>query len=572
MKILGICNAETASSCLMIDGEIISAVSEERFSRVKMDDSFPRQSIEFCLSNSGITISDVDVIAYSWSKGLASGFLENYMKRLLELYASAESKEVAMQRVKWEIYQDKKRRDEFEEWVNQNIDRSSTIVLDYYHHEAHAASAAYFSPFDSGMVLTCDGRGDFESSTIWNYSRGDAESLRKIYSASSFDSFGYYYGRITGLLGFKPMRHEGKITGLAAYGNKKVALSLCEKMIGVDQGVVRANLGLFYSPFMQPYSKELLDHIKKYKPEDVAASAQFHLENMLCSLIDFYLGKEGGDKTNVMLAGGVFGNVKATQEIKKLQKVKNVYVQPQMGDGGLCLGASALAFIQTSKLRSAGIKPLTTVYLGPAVTQNDSYRLDELLISDYTFDEAVKEICNNLSQNRVIGLMQNRMEFGPRALCNRSIIYKTSDISANSWLNHRMNRTEFMPFAPVIREEVAHSVISNYDPKDITLKFMTATVNCTNEFSKRSPAVVHVDKTARPQIVTQHSNHFIWSILVLWEKVSNELSLINTSFNAHEEPIVCSINEGIDSLLKHMVDELWVIGEGSIKKYTCITS
>ena len=160
------------------------------------------------------------------------------------------------------------------------------------------------------------------------------------------------------------------------------------------------------------------------------------------------------------------------------------------------------------------------------------------------------------------------MEFGPRALCNRSIIAPTSDKTINDWLNKRLSRTEFMPFAPVLRKEIAESCIKDFDNEDVTLNFMTSTVDCTDEFQENNPAVVHIDKTARPQTVTEDSNNFIWNVLCEWEKISGESSLVNTSFNVHEEPIICDIDEGIVSLRRGVINQLWVVEDDVVCVYS----
>tara|TARA_Y100000748_G_C15445792_1_gene468921 strand:- start:460 stop:1254 length:795 start_codon:yes stop_codon:yes gene_type:complete len=255
-----------------------------------------------------------------------------------------------------------------------------------------------------------------------------------------------------------------------------------------------------------------------------------------------------------MLAGGVFGNVKATEALKKLESVNEVFVQPQMGDGGLCLGAAAL-LVHSMNIP---IQPLKDVYLGP-YTDSESYDLksDANLIFE-TLVNSEEQFCKDLSDNKVIGLARGRMEFGPRALCNRSIIYKTSDSSINDWLNQRMNRTEFMPFAPVIRAETAEKAFKNFSLDDVTLKFMTSTISCSDDFAEKCPSVTHVDQTARPQIIQRQDDQFMWNILKKWEEMSGEMSLVNTSFNAHEEPIVCSAGDCIASLKSKMIDILYL--------------
>ena len=563
MYVLGICNDETASACLMKNGVVVAAVSEERFTRKKMDNSFPSRSIQYCLDFEGITLKQLNAISYAWSKGFHPSLLRTYVDRAIELKNNEIALGIFHDRIKWEIAQDEKKRSEFDNWVSQNINVSKTPVLDYYHHEAHAASASFLSPFDAGVVFTADGRGDFESTVIWRFDRFSDAPLTKLYSALSTDSFGFYYGRITGLLGFQPMRHEGKITGLAAYGDPSKAMELCKKMICVSDGRVISNLGNFYRPFFQPFEHELTEEVKKFSREDIASAAQAHLERMMCDLLGHYLSEFSENQVNLMCAGGVFGNVKATQALKKIEKIKAVYVQPQMGDGGLCLGAAALANERLLKNKGGKYRKtqaMRSMYLGPdpsysnqtQKTSNQSFNICESKL-------AAEKIVSSLLLGKVIGLVQGRMEFGPRALCNRSIIYRTSDPSINDWLNKKMRRTEFMPFAPVIRLERAEEVILNYQKNDITLDFMTSTVEVTKKFRELCPAVVHIDNTARPQVVTADSNPFIWSVLKLWEAASGEISLVNTSFNAHEEPIIQSESDGIASLEDGVVDELWVL-------------
>ncbi len=565
MKLLGICNDETASACLMVNGEIVSAASEERFTRIKFDNSFPLNAIKFCLDYFNITLSDIDVVAYAWAKGFDPNLLQNYLSLGAQYVNDEDALAILYDRIKWEIDKDRQNRKEFDQWVSENIDENNQRVMDFYHHEAHAASAALVSPFDAGYVFTSDGRGDFEATTIYKFDRDSSQQLKKLFSSTSSESFGYYYGRITGLLGFKPMRHEGKVTGLAAYGDSREALTLCKKMMEVIDGQIVPYLGDYYRPFFAPYSEVLESEITKFSKEDMAAAAQDHLEAMMTSLLAFYLAKENAADINLMCAGGVFSNVKVTQRLKEMPSVTNVYVQPQMGDGGLCIGACALAnesLSGPSANRKRLTKELQTMYLGPNAQFRErtfQNRINDFNCTSYVYADAAPAFVQSLKYGRVVGLINGRMEFGPRALGNRSIIVATSDKSINDWLNERLSRNEFMPFAPVLRAEIADKCIKNYNAEDVTLSFMTSTVDCTDEFEKDNPAVVHVDHTARPQIVTKMSNEFIWNVLKLWETESLETSLVNTSFNVHEEPIVCDVDEGFISLENGIVDELWVV-------------
>lgn len=555
---LGICNGETSSACLFNNSELVAAVSEERFSRIKLDSSFPRRSIDYVIKHANISLPEIKNISYSWAKNFNPELKKKYDRRLEDCKKINKiSFDIFSERIKYEISRDKEKKSEFEQWAKSSLsEEQCRYISRFYHHEAHAASAAFLSPFDKGLVLTSDARGDFESLTIWLFERNNNIPLTKIYSSTSSDSLGFFYGRITGLLGFKPMRHEGKITGLAAYGDPIKALSLMRSMIDVKNGELIADLGDFYKPFFSPYSQSLMNEIKKFSREDIAAAAQKHLEWCLSEILSYHSEKHNINKTPLMLAGGTFGNVKATQVLKSLNFISEIFVQPQMSDGGLCIGAAALS-MHSRKIK---VNPLENVYLGPSVKVEKISHLKKefpsLNFETCTFVE--NKICKDLTNNRILGLVRDRMEFGPRALCNRSIIYKTSDKSINDWLNKRLNRTEFMPFAPVIRKEIAKIAFKNYSPDDLTLKFMTSTINCTNEFSKKCPAVTHIDQTARPQIIEKDKDLFLWTLLKKWENISGEMALVNTSFNAHEEPIICDEREAINALINNMIDVLYI--------------
>lgn len=555
---LGICNCETSSVCLFSNGSLISAVSEERFTRKKYDSSFPLKSIEYVLKHANINLKDVEHIAYAWTKGFNPELKLNYDKRAADCKKISENAfKIFSDRIKIEAKRDKKNLERFEEWKQTSLTANqSKSILTFYHHEAHAASAAFLSPFDEGMVLTSDARGDFESLTVSLFNRKDYKSLTKIYSSTSSDSLGFFYGRITGLLGFKPMQHEGKITGLAAYGDPSKAKSLMHSMITVKDGKLIALLGDYYKPFFAPYSDSLVSEIKKFSKEDIAAAAQKHLEWCLCEIIKYYFNKFKLSPMPLMLAGGTFGNVKATQALKSFDCISKVFVQPQMGDGGLCLGAAVLS-LHSRKFKVDSLKNL---YLGPSINNFNinewKNKLPNLQIEKINFVE--DGICKDLINSQVIGLVRGRMEFGPRALCNRSIIYKTSDKTINDWLNKRLGRNEFMPFAPVIRSEIAKIAFKKYSVDDSTLSFMTSTIDCSDEFSKKNPAVTHIDQTARPQIIYENKDLFLWTLLSKWEKLSGEMALVNTSFNAHEEPIICNEKEAIDALVNGMIDVLYI--------------
>ena len=553
IKILGIANAETSSAVLFDGGKLIAAASEERFSRKKMDETYPYESINYVLSEGGIKKSDIDIISYAWSKGFPEDALTHQFDRVSML--TLEEREIFFERLSEEQLRDFPKRDKFWQEINNDLEFSNALIEDFYHHEAHALSACMLSPFNECAVLTCDGRGDYESLTFSIYNKNN-HSLKKLYSSSSSDSLGFFYGRITGLLGFKPCRHEGKITGLAAYGNPRKAEPLMQKMIEYKDGHIKSKMGDFYKPFYSNYSDHLVQEISRYSREDIAAAAQFHLEETLANFVRNQYEIHNLSNLPLCLAGGVFGNVKVNAKLRDIDKVSGLFVQPQMGDGGLALGAACGSLNR----RQIIPEPVQSMSIGPVggdieklISEKES---QGYIFKKQSMDSQLDSIVNSLSDNKVIGLVRGRMEFGPRALCNRSILYKTSDISCNDWLNKRMSRTEFMPFAPTMTCENGKLYLEPFDETDRSLWFMTATVEVSEKFRSLCPAVTHIDGTARPQIVSKNRDPWLHNLLCKWEKASGEPSLINTSFNRHEEPIVCTYAEAFSNLEKGVVDVL----------------
>lgn len=558
MTILGIANDETASACIIKNAELIAAASEERFTRVKMDNSWPENAINYCLSQAGISLEEIDAITYGWSAGFnAEDQLLPYFDRIVhEVKNNPEGLEIFRERIDTEIKQDKKKRDEFWAFVDEhNLEEKA---FSYDHHESHAYSAYSCSPFENSLVVTCDGRGDFMSFTVSYVTPGET---RFLYRGSSIDSLGFFYGRITGLLGYRPHRHEGKVTGLAAHGDPQKLLPYMKQMIDVKDGKVYGKSGELFRPFYTNYSDTLQNLIDENTPEDVAAAAQYHLENCITKIVSYWVEKTGAEY--VCMSGGVFANVRANQCIMEIPGVKNVFVQPQMGDGGLCVGAASQHLYQ----RGVPKVRMNDVYLGPDYSDDEILKALESTsgIVYEQKDDASDDAVEALENNEVIGLYNGRMEFGPRALCNRSIIYHCKDTSVNDWLNERMDRTEFMPFAPVTLAELAEKCYIGWKADHIASKYMTITYHCTDEMAENCPATVHIDGTARPQIITEDYNPKMYRLLKTYYQKTGGLSLINTSFNRHEEPIVNRPEEAIEALTSGMVD-LLIIGGFVVKR------
>lgn len=559
MIVLGIVNEGVSGASLIRDDKIVASAGEERFTRIKNDTSWPNRSINYVLESQKVSLDDVDYVAYGWHAGFNAEkhLLMLYDRVIEEAFYNPDALAVFRQRIAVEIERDAKIRKKFTDFIDQHNLRSKLVCFD--HHECHALSAFCYSPFEKALVLTCDGRGDFQSLTVSVF---DNDNYKVIYRAPTFDSLGFFYARITQMLGFRVNRHEGKVTGLAAYGDQSKYLPLMEKMISYKEGRVIGHTGAYYSPFsIDPiYSDELTNIIKDAKAADIAAAAQRHLENILINLTDYYLKKT--ELKYVCMAGGVFANVRLNQGILELPQVKNIFIQPHMSDGGLALGAAAGVVYSLKKTK---IK-WSSMYLGPEFNDSDvaSFLNDAELIVKR--DEDIVSTCiESLSANLVVGWFQGRMEEGPRALCHRSILYHCKDKTVNHWLNERMKRTEFMPFAPVTAIELASRCYKNWHPDHIASYYMTITYNCTEEMLKDCPAAIHVDGTARPQVISKEMNPLMYEVLMKWYDKTKGLALINTSFNMHEEPIVCTPADAIKGLKDNMIDIL-IIGSYTVRK------
>lgn len=555
MLVLGITNNDLAGACLVEDGTIVAAASEERFTRIKDHKTWPTRSIDFVLDEGRTTLDAVDALAYGWHAGFdADRHLLLYVDRIAEeVQKNPHSFTHLRKRISDEIANDKQKRGEFDDFVDSNGLRSKVAYVD--HHEAHGLGAFLCSPFDAALVVSCDGRGDFQSLTVSYCTEQNMEVLQR---ETSIDSLGYFYGRITKLLGYRPNRHEGKITGLAASGNPAKALPLMQQMIHLDDANrIRALCGDFFQPSYNGYTAELIAEVAKHDPADIAAAAQAHIESILSTLVARHIAQV--PTGNVCLSGGVFANVKLNQRIFEAAGVDNVYVMPAMGDGGLPLQAAVVV----SHRRTAGRPKAPSMALGPDATIS-THQLDEILreypaLSVRRIDHGMeKTVVDALADGQVVGTFRGRMEFGPRALGNRSVLYRTDDVSINDWLNARLNRTEFMPFAPITAEELAADCYVGWTSEHVSARFMTITYECHEQFSKSCPAVVHHDNTARPQVVREQDDAFLHKVLLSWYERTGQAALVNTSFNKHEEPIVGSHRDALDALQSGAVDVLVV--------------
>jgi carbamoyltransferase len=415
------------------------------------------------------------------------------------------------------------------------------------HHNTHAANAFYASGMDEALVVTLDGYGSGNAGGIY---QGGPNGIRNLIRFSFPNSLGQFYEHVTSALGFKPSRHEGKIVGLAAYGNKELLTpALLDRFVLKDGDIVMRAAGnyLFARALAETYSKR-----------DIAAAYQNVLEVVATRTVGWWLKKTGMKK--VVMSGGVHANVKLNQRLREIAEVEEIFVYPNMGDGGCGTGAAMMAFDPAVRWG-----PLENVYYGPDYSEQEiADALHRNGLPAERMDNIEERVAELLSQDAIIGRFNGRMEYGPRSLGNRSVLYPPKDPAVNQWLNKQLGRTEFMPFAPAALASEAHKLFRNLNGCEKTAEFMTVTFDCTEKMKQKCPAAVHVDGTARPQLVSEKTNASFHRILKRFHELSGIPALINTSFNMHEEPIVCSPDDAIRAFMLGNIDYL-AIGDFLVK-------
>lgn len=547
MNILGITSGSESGAALFCNNRLCHAVSEERLSRKKHDASFPFRAIHWCLEEAELTPADIDLLCYGFSNGIEQGhFIADLMNRLQDYADDTTAFKIIIERLTHEATIDAERKREF---IQETTKIFPDIPVHYcHHHEAHRASAFFPSPFEHALVVTADGRGDFKSFTI---AETQGNAYRELYHSTSWESLGYFYGRVTHLCGFTANRHEGKIVGLAAHGNPVPATQLMHRMVALEQDRIRTFPGPLYRPFFTNYAEELLAEAKNHSKEDLAAAAQLHLEKIITALIKKHLA--AANTKNICLAGGIFANVKLNQRIRDLPEVEDVYIYPNMGDGGLCTG-SVFHYLQGQNISAD--TTFSSVYLGPEISAEAiSKKLQAQNVTVTRPSKLLSTVVNLLASGHFIGLVQGKAEFGPRSLGNRSILASCTDVTACDSLNKRLDRSEFMPFAPVITADLAPDCLKNYN-NQMASKYMTITYDSTDALQKNAPAVIHIDGTVRPQVLHRDDNIFLYDLLMEWFKTTGNLCLMNTSFNLHEDPIVTTLDDVLKTFAAGAVDHL----------------
>ena len=564
------------SAVLLKKGDILFASSEERFTRIKHDGSFPENAIQSLLNYLKIKPSFIKKIASGYPKRNPLSILYNrYFYEIIPFSAAIIlNRNLGLLKDIVNIFKllFKKSSEKIDYKI---LKKRKILYID--HHLSHAASAYYTSGFKKSIVIAIDAfgsklSGQIRSGAVFLCENGE---MNEVLSIPIYASLGLFYMSITYSLGFTPGDGEGKTMGLAAYGNPKKVYKLLKPYSPVFEnkslkpgkdwlaGILPSMRGIEYLFNYTRFGKYLQFTLKNYSREDIAAAAQKILEEQLINIVK-YLRRKYPDYNNIGLAGGVFLNVKANKKIMETPGVSNIFIQPNAGDGGVALGA---AFVATDKKHHNYLinKQLTNCGLGESFT--DKQILKEL--KKYGAKITYKKIKNiffytidRLLKNKVLGWFQGRAEWGPRALGFRSVLADPRNPKIKDRINNILkNREWFMPFAPSILEEEGNKYFDNFRKSP----FMTMIFNVTYQKAKLFPASIHIDNTARPNSVNKQNNPIYYQLMNKWFKQTNLPILLNTSFNRHGLPIVNSPEDAIDHLIMGAVDEL-IIGNYIVKK------
>src|SRR5215216_807799 len=551
LNIIGITAGYHDSACCLMQGGVLTAAAqEERFSRVKQDKAFPRQAFRYCLRQAGLTISDVDCIAYygdpcqKLSRQIWMGLVPNL---------SAARREATLDRLA---------APQPEQAIRQLLGYDGPVEMTD-HHLSHAASSYYFSGFEEAAILTVDGVGDWPTTT---YGMGQGAQIQRLEQVNFPHSLGFFYSAITSYLGFEVNEGEYKVMGLAPYG-KPLYVDQLRQLVDTGPGG-QFRLNLKYFAFLtedRMYSDELIGLLGQTprQPEselnsfheDVARSLQVVLEEILLQKVRYL--KEIAPSENLCMAGGVALNCVANRRILKDGPFKRLFVQPAAGDAGGAIGAAALAHV-----RLTGEAPvrerLAHVFLGPDISGSEAHQI--LSASSAKFrdfrgneEELIRFVVDRLVAGDVVGWCHGRMEFGPRSLGARSILADARRPEMRDRINALVKMREaFRPFAPA----VLHSKVELNFELDHPSPFMLETCAVKPEIDL--PAITHVDGSARVQTVHPETNPRFARLLEEFYRRTNCPVLLNTSFNMRGEPIICSIVDALKCFIRSKIDLLMV--------------
>ena len=566
MYVLGIsCYYHDSAAALLKDGKVVAAVEEERFSRIKFDDDFPKNAIGWCLNQEGITAEQIDCVAF-YDKPILK------FERLLDNYLAVAPKG---------LYSFL---DVIPKWIHKRLWIKSQIsktlknfkgkIIFPEHHLSHAAHAFFTSPFNEAAILTVDGVGEWSTTTF-----GSAYDTKIVLTNDIRwpHSVGLFYSAFTYFLGFKVNEGEYKLMGLSSYGKPKYYDKIMDELIDVKtDGSIHLNMKYFSFTYDKVMTNKNFSDLFGIPPRnhdskteqihyDIGASAQLVLEEILLKMVNHVYEKT--KTNNLCLGGGVALNGVANYRILKEGPFENIHIPPSPGDAGSAIGAAQFSYYSYEKNKRTipNIAELTknNIYVGPEYV-NDKIKsfLDKNNINYKFFENHIllSKTAKLISEGNIVGWYQGRMEWGPRALGNRSILADPRNPEMKNILNEKIkHRESFRPFAPSILEEF----VSEFFELDIPSPYMLLVAKVKKP--EIIPAVTHIDGTGRLQSVSKDVNLLYHNLINEFYKITGVPAIINTSMNVMGEPIVNTPDHAYKMILKTDMDFL-VMGNYMISK------
>jgi len=559
--ILGIsCFYHDSGAVLLRDGEVVYAAQEERFTRKKHDDAIPVEVVKRALAHEGITIDDIDAVGF-YEKPLLKFF-----DRILQTYFKVWPRGLVSYHHAMQEWMTKKL------WTNHLFGKELGYkgpIFYSSHHEAHAASSYYASKFEDAAIVTVDGVGEWATTTV-GYAKGTELALTE--EIHFPHSLGLLYSAITYYLGFKVNSAEYKVMGLAPYGEPKYVEQMHKLLDLKPDGSFALNMEYFTYEYTLRMTGKKLEQLlgqPRRNPEssldqfhkDVAASVQAITEEAMMLIVKH--AKETCPSENLCLAGGVALNCVANGKILRSNMFKNIYIQPASGDAGGALGVAYLIWHREFKGKRSS--PLPHAYWG---SEYDGTAIEHALkdhgltYEKLSASDTIKTVAQLLEGDNVIGWFQGRMEYGPRALGNRSIIADARNKENWKKVNLKIKfRESFRPFAPTVLEEK----VDDWFELDRESPYMLLVADVHADKREKIPAVTHVDGSARIQTINREQNPRYYDLIKAFDDRTGCPVIINTSFNVRGEPIVESPKDAINCFLHTQMDYL-VLGNFLVRK------
>jgi len=577
MKILGLnCYGHDSAATLTIDGKVVFATEEERMNREKHSGAFPIESIKAALNYENITISDIDHVVVSWDPSISYSKIPTYVIQnwktlpilISEMFTWKREENLGMLTYLKDI---KNIPNTLQNYFPDNKINFKFHMLN--HHMSHAASCYYPSGFEKAAILTIDGAGEW-STCMLGY--GDGLQINTLDTVDTPYSLGAFYQAISRYLGFKLLEGPGKLMGLAPYGDKKSNeyYKLKKLITLLPSGKFEIDMDYFAyhytrktgvsKKFIELFGEENKNNAKEWTKRElnIAAAAQEVVEETILHMATIL--KKRTNAEYLCMAGGVALNSVANGLIAKSGLYKEIFIQPATGDSGTSLGATLL--LHNNILKKSRNFIQKDSFLGPSYSSDDYKEALDLAKLDYKQveeDDLYSEVAKIIQDGNIVSWFQGRMEFGPRALGNRSFLATPLIADMKDILNKRVKfREPFRPFAAIVLEED----VGKYFDFEYKNPYMLFVFNVREKYKNIIPAITHVDGSCRIQTVNKEENPHIYKLLLEFKKLTGHSIVINTSYNIKGEPIVCSPKEAINSYMNADVDCLIMGNYISMKK------